>query len=356
MKLENYINLFDFKRKPISTINRQNLHKLYPYYGAQGIVDFVGDYIFEGEYILLAEDGNNLSTKSKPLATWASGKFWVNNHAHVFQTKPTLNQRYLFYWINHNNLDGYITGSAQPKLNQENLLSIEINPPSIERQQHIVDTIGSIDDLIENYQMKVDKICEILSKSLLLYPRKTEISKYNPTIIKSGITPFSCIKEYLDTSSVDEINNIFKSEVITYKKRPSRANMQPIKNSVWFAKMKGSHKKLIITAEDFDLLNKSILSTGFQGILATEELPLSLLTAFVISKEFNVQRDLNSIGTTMAGINNETFAKILVPYLTAEEIKDYDKKYRYFIVLLSKLRKEIKILKIAKQQLLQKYF
>ena len=195
-----------------------------------------------------------------------------------------------------------------------------------------------------------------MSKSLLLYPRKTEISKYNPAIIKSGITPFSCIKEYLDTSSVDGINNISKGELITYKKRPSRANMQPFENSVWFAKMKSSNKKLIITAEDFDLLNKCILSTGFQGILATEELPLSLLTAFVISNEFNVQRDLNSVGTTMAGINNETFAKILVPYLTAEEIKDYDKKYRYFVVLLSKLRKEIKILKTAKQQLLQKYF
>lgn len=141
MKLVNYINLFDSKRKPINTMGRQNLKKLYPYYGAQGIVDYIDDYIFDGDYILLAEDGNNLVTKSEPLATWASGKFWVNNHAHVFQTKPNMNQKYLFYWLNYTNLDGYITGSAQPKLNQENLLSINIKPHSFSEQQHIVNIV-----------------------------------------------------------------------------------------------------------------------------------------------------------------------------------------------------------------------
>lgn len=141
MKLENYINLFDNKRKPINTMGRQNLEKLYPYYGAQGIVDYIDDFLFDGDFILLAEDGNNLVTKSEPLATWASGKFWVNNHAHVFQTKPNMNQKYLFYWLNCTNLDGYITGSAQPKLNQENLLSININPHSLKEQQHIVNSM-----------------------------------------------------------------------------------------------------------------------------------------------------------------------------------------------------------------------
>lgn len=144
MKLENFIKIFDTKRKPINTMERQNLSKVYPYYGAQGIVDYIDSYIFDGDYILLAEDGANLVTKAEPLATWASGKFWVNNHAHVFQTNNKMNQKYLFYWLNYSNLDGYITGSAQPKLNQENLLSIEINPPTLENQQHIVNTISSL--------------------------------------------------------------------------------------------------------------------------------------------------------------------------------------------------------------------
>jgi len=144
MQLKNYIKVFDTLRKPVNTMERQNLEKMYPYYGAQGIVDFINEYIFDGEYILLAEDGANLLTKSEPLANLVKGKFWVNNHAHVFQTNNLMNQKYLYYWLNSKNLDGYITGSAQPKLNQENLLSIEINPPSLDDQQHIVNTISSL--------------------------------------------------------------------------------------------------------------------------------------------------------------------------------------------------------------------
>lgn len=209
---------------------------------------------------------------------------------------------------------------------------------------------------MENYQQEIDKICELLDKSLLQYLNKVEISVYKPRLIKSGIDSFSNSKEYLDTSSVEGVNNISAGEEITISKRPSRANMQPVKNSVWFAKMKGSCKKLIITDDDSDLTNHYILSTGFQGLLATKELPLSLLSAFVISKDFDVQRDLHSVGTTMAGINNETFMKMMVPQLSAQEIGEFDKKYSPFVKLLSERRKEITKLKALKQQLLQKYF
>lgn len=246
--------------------------------------------------------------------------------------------------------------SAQGALTIDLIKSLEIELPDLIVQQHIVNTIGSIDDLIENYQQEIDKICELLDKSLLQYLNKVEISVYKPRLIKSGIDSFSNSKEYLDTSSVEGVNNISAGEEITISKRPSRANMQPVKNSVWFAKMKGSCKKLIITDDDSDLTNHYILSTGFQGLLATKELPLSLLSAFVISKDFDVQRDLHSVGTTMAGINNETFMKMMVPQLSAQEIGEFDKKYSPFVKLLSERRKEITKLKALKQQLLQKYF
>ena len=210
--------------------------------------------------------------------------------------------------------------------------------------------------MIENYQKEIDKICELLNKSLLRYKNKIEISGYNPIVIKSGIDAFAGNKEYLDTSSIEGVNNVADGEIITLSKRPSRANMQPLPDSVWFAKMKGSNKKLVITSNDGDLIQRYVLSTGFQGILASNKLPLSLLTAIVISDDFNVQRDLNSVGTTMAGINNDTFAKILVPSLTDDEIKEYDNKYAPFIALLSKRRKEITKLKTIKQRLLNRYF
>ena len=132
--------------------------------------------------------------------------------------------------------------------------------------------------------------------------------------------------------------------------------MQPIIDSVWFAKMKESNKKLILTNQDTDLIDNIILSTGFLGILASEQLPLSFLSALVVSKEFNLQRDLNSVGTTMAGINNETFLKILVPLLTDIELKEYELKYRPYIAELSLLRRKINQLKKIKAGLLSKYF
>ena len=132
--------------------------------------------------------------------------------------------------------------------------------------------------------------------------------------------------------------------------------MQPINNSVWFAKMKGSEKILLLTENDNDIVNNNILSTGFLGIKASGKFPLSLLFSIIISNNFKIQRDLNSVGTTMAGINNETFVKILVPKLSEEEIKYYDQKYKYLVMKLSYLRRQIKLLNDVKQNLLSKYF
>ena len=195
-----------------------------------------------------------------------------------------------------------------------------------------------------------------MSLSLKKYSDKVALDYYNPSIIKSGIIKFDKIKVYTDTSTIEGINNISDGEIITFNKRPSRANMQPIKNSVWFAKMKGSNKKLIITDNDFDLINNYILSTGFLGVEASTKLPLSLLSAIIISNDFNEQRDLNSVGTTMAGINNDTFLKILVPKLNDDEILNYNKRYSSYINELSLLRKKINNLKRIKAKLLEKYF
>ena len=175
--------------------------------------------------------------------------------------------------------------------------------------------------MIENYQKQADKICYILKQSLNKYNDYIAIADYNPNIIKSGINNFDNEKVYLDTSSINGVNNITPCELITYNKKPSRANMQPIGDSVWFAKMKESNKILIITDKDQDIIKNDILSTGFLGIKSSNKLPLSLLTSIIISDQFKVQRDLNSVGTTMAGINNETFSKIL--HLTGRLRKTY---------------------------------
>lgn len=175
-------------------------------------------------------------------------------------------------------------------------------------------------------------------------------------IIKSGIKKFINSKEYLDTSSIEGINNIVGSQYVVYNKKPSRANMQPIENSVWFSKMKESTKTLIVTDKDQDILGNKIFSTGFMGIKSSKKLPLSLLSAIVTSQNFIIQRDLNSVGTTMAGINNNTFNKILVPKLNDEQISNFNNEYGKYVSLLSLLRRKIKELKKVKNLMLSKYF
>ena len=268
--------------------------------------------------------------------------------------------RYLAYYCQSKNywnqVKSLFTGSTRNNVNAEQYAELKIPMCDAKLQHHIVNTIGSVDDLIENYQKQADKICNILRQSLNKYNEYVTISEYDPDIIKSGIKMFDNEKTYLDTSSINGVNNITPGELITYNKKPSRANMQPIVGSVWFAKMKDSNKILIITDKDQDIIKNNILSTGFLGIKSSNKLPLSLLTSIIISDQFKVQRDLNSVGTTMAGINNETFSKILVPKLTDEEKKKYDKKYNNFVYRLSYIRQEIKLLSKVKENLLSKHF
>lgn len=150
VKLETCVEILDKKRIPLSVKERCNLEKKYPYYGAQGVIDYVDNYIFDGEYILVAEDGNNLKTLTEPIATWASGKFWVNNHAHILGKKSGYCLKYIYYLLNSMDLRIYITGSAQPKFNQENLSKVLLELPNYDTQCRIANLLSQIDNKSHN--------------------------------------------------------------------------------------------------------------------------------------------------------------------------------------------------------------
>ena len=118
----------------------------YPYYGASGIVDYVADYIFDEDTLLISEDGANLLARSTPIAFPASGKYWVNNHAHILKFESMTTQRFVELYLESIPLDGYITGAAQPKLNQKALNSIPIPTPPLPEQRRIV---GILDEAFE---------------------------------------------------------------------------------------------------------------------------------------------------------------------------------------------------------------
>lgn len=135
----------DSKRIPLSKSQRDNMNRIYDYYGASGIIDKVDDYIFEGKKLLIGEDGANLVTRSKDIAFIADGKYWVNNHAHILDVKDTVLLMYLCNYINNMDLIPYVTGSAQPKLTQAKMNNIKIFLPNLPEQHEIV---RLIDDLL----------------------------------------------------------------------------------------------------------------------------------------------------------------------------------------------------------------
>lgn len=135
----------DRQRKPVTKGKRNS--GSYPYYGASGIVDYVSDYIFEGDYLLISEDGANLLARSTPIAFSISGKNWVNNHAHVLKFETDVMRKYVEIYLNSIGLERYISGGAQPKLNQDNLNKIPIPVPENHRIQTIVDILTKFDKL-----------------------------------------------------------------------------------------------------------------------------------------------------------------------------------------------------------------
>ena len=140
---------FDKKRIPLSSAQREKRQGTFRYYGAQGVIDHVDDYIFDGTYLLIAEDGENLKSKKQNIAQVVDGQFWVNNHAHIVQGNEQCDTRFLCYLINSMDLSGYVTGSAQPKLSQANLNAVTLSLPTLAEQKRIVEYLYMLDQNID---------------------------------------------------------------------------------------------------------------------------------------------------------------------------------------------------------------
>ena len=145
----------DRVRKPITSSKRKAGN--YPYYGASGIVDYVDGYIFDGDYLLISEDGANLVARSTPIAFSITGKNWVNNHAHVLQFQDKATQKYVEIYLNMIDLEPWINGAAQPKLNQDNLNKISIPLPPLSEQQRIVSILDTFEASIQNLEAQLSQ-------------------------------------------------------------------------------------------------------------------------------------------------------------------------------------------------------
>ena len=153
-------NGFDNLRKPISSELREK--GTIPYYGANGIQDYVKDYIFDGEYILLAEDGGHFDDfTNSSIAQYITGKSWVNNHAHILQAKPGYNNKYIYYTLVHKDIRKYINGTSRAKLNQEDMWQIKIITPDISTQNKIARFMSAIDEKISREEYNLFQLYKI---------------------------------------------------------------------------------------------------------------------------------------------------------------------------------------------------
>lgn len=210
MLLEDCCEILDSMRVPITAANRQK--GPYPYYGANGIQDYVVDYIFDDDLVLLAEDGGNFGSKTKPIAYRVSGKCWVNNHAHVLKPKEGMNVDFLCYSLMFYNTDGLVNGATRQKLTQTVMRKMLIPDMPIDKQMEIVNQLNKVIAIRNIRQQELEKLDELIKARFveMFYDKGYSVLKWNDVFntttgkldsnaaVDGGTYPFfTCSKEVL---------------------------------------------------------------------------------------------------------------------------------------------------------------
>ena len=218
---ENLDNL----RKPLNSIERKKISekKLYPYYGANSLMDYVDEYIFDEEILCVAEDGGSWGYKEK-CSYIVNEKCWVNNHAHVLRAKENLNIKYLNYYLNYSDLSSVITGTTRGKLTKSALSSIEVLLPELDKQNKIVNILDKAQELIDKRKEQIEALDELVkSKFIEMFgdpinnPMKWEVKKMKDISISimSGNTPKGGEQVYVESGIMFlRSQNVWKNKLL----------------------------------------------------------------------------------------------------------------------------------------------
>lgn len=183
-KLEEVCEILDSRRVPITAKNRKT--GIYPYYGANGLQDYVAEYIFDDELVLLAEDGGNFGSKERPIAYRVSGKCWVNNHAHVLKAKPLVNADYLCYALMFYDTEGLVNGATRQKLTQTAMRQMMIPYRNMTEQLQIADEINQVIRLIDKRKEELSLLDQLVKSRFI---EMFGSGRY-PTVIASEVCDF----------------------------------------------------------------------------------------------------------------------------------------------------------------------
>lgn len=353
-------NNYDNVRIPLSVKQRETIAKKYRYYGAQGVIDYVDNYLFDGEYILVAEDGENLKSQKNNICNFVTGRFWVNNHAHIINASNGHDTKYLYYKLSLVNFRNYVTGSAQPKLTKDNLNSIVLHLHRESEQQKIAAVLSALDAKID-CNNRINAELEAMAKTLYDYwfvqfdfpfdfaagkpapngkPYKSSGGKivYNPTLkreipagwkdsnilavayLLGGGTPTKKKTEYWHGdipffTPTDADGAIFKfstADSITEEGLKKSSTKLFAKNTV-FITARGSVGKLVLAGVDMAMNQSCYALSAKPGISHTY--------LFFLAKELIHHLEVKSSGSVFDSIvsNDIEFTRLAIPDTTVVE-------------------------------------
>jgi type I restriction enzyme S subunit len=284
---------------------------IFPYYGASGIVDHVDKFIFDGEYLLVAEDGENLRTQKTPIAFLARGKFWVNNHAYIVTGNSQSDTRFLMYALNNAAIQGFLTGSTMPKLTQGNLNRIPILAPPPGEQRAIAAVLGALDDKIElNRRMNktLENQAQTIFKSWFVdatadkLPKGWRAGKVSElaTLSRDSLTPSEFPNETFDHYSIPAFDEgrmpkaengsaIMSNKFIVSPDCLLVSKLNPRTPRVWLPTL-GGKNRAICSTEFLVTTPKPGVSREFLFCLFTNETFISVFATMVTGTSGSHQR------------------------------------------------------------------
>lgn len=319
--------ILDSARKPISKGKREK--GIYPYYGANGIQDWVKDYIFDGTFVLLGEDGSVINKDKSPILNWASGKIWVNNHAHILkEADSNINLRFVYYSLQCADVSDLVHGTP-PKLNQANLRGIQIPLPPLPIQEAIVEILDKFDRLSAELQAELQA-----RKQQYEYYRNQLLTRFAP---EQPVTEYSLGELGSFTKGAGILKSDFREQgypcihygqVHTYYGTFAHSTKSFVDNSYATKLRKANHGDLIIasTSEDVEACckacawmgNYEVAVSGDAHIYSHNQNPKYMAYLFQ-TEAFAKQKRLAANGAKVVRVKGEAMAKFRFVFPSLEE-------------------------------------
>lgn len=358
--IEDFGELLNHKRIPLSSMERAQRKGSYPYYGASGIIDNVDSFIFKGEHVLISEDGENLKSRQTPIAFIADGEFWVNNHAHIFKGRKKIYNKLLVYYFANLDLNPYLTGAVQPKLNKAALSSIPIFLPSNETVQvAIASVLSSLDDKIDLLQRQnatLEKMAETLFRQWFVEEAKEEwkdVELGSVVETTSGGTPSRTNIRFYENGTIHwvkskELNGSFileTEEMITEEAlRKSSAKILPV-NSILIAMYGATVGEYAIIAKEMTC-NQAVCA-----LIPNKNYPYTYL--FLLIKHNREELINMAVGSAQQNIS-QLLIKQLSVLDCIEQIERFNLVVEPLFIKIKSYHSQIRTLKALRDTLLLK--